>query len=251
MASSPKYLILEKNPEYHELKIKEYLSDLTPYEYLTRRIIPLYAPAFIGMYFGTAVAGPPGAIIGGGAGLIGGACITRELTLNGFKTWEHLSVESKVFQEFENTYPGTPELIDLRCPISMRLISDPVKTPFGDFYERKSLEKCAALTENGIIRDPQGKGCYKLTDLVDAPEFIVKMKNTFKKLLYKEMITQSLSSSVSEGLGLLIVDLDKQVVNYVFKKTNLLLDQLYSGQITLEQYNNRVADLTKITTTQI
>lgn len=247
MATPVKYVILEKNPDYHELKIKEYFHDQTPYEYFKRWTLPLYGPAFAGLFIGNAIGGPPTAIVGTGIGIMGGAYITRQITESNFEEWKNLNVESKVFQEFYENNINLEKLKELRCPITQHLISDPVKTPFGDYYERKALEEYASVCPNGIIKDPQGKGTYTLNDLVDAPEYTIRMKNVFKILLHNERITKQLSPDVSTGLGLIVADLSNQVTNYVFRQTNMLLDQLHKRHITLEQYNARISILTKIT----
>ena len=57
MATPVKYLILEKNPNYHELKIKEYFNDQTSYEYFKRWTLPLYGPAFAGLFIGNSIEG--------------------------------------------------------------------------------------------------------------------------------------------------------------------------------------------------
>jgi len=247
MATPVKYLILEENPIHRELKIKQYFHDQTTYEYFKYRTLPFYGPGLLGLIAGNSIGGPPTAIIGGGIGLIGGAYITRQITEYNFKEWKNLNTESKVFQEFHDCHPQFNELIELRCPITKELISDPVKTPFGDYYERKSLEDLAAMHPKGEINDPQGKGRYSIKDLLDAPEYTIKMKNIFKCLLQKERISTSLSPSVAQAMGLLVADLSRQVTNYVYRQTNLLLEQLHTNQITLQQYNDRVSYITKIT----
>ena len=158
-----------------------------------------------------------------------------------------MNLESKVFQEFYDSHSQLNEVIALRCPITQCLVSDPVRTPFGDYYERSSLKEIASMHPTGEIKDPQGKGTYTLNDIYDAPEYTIKMKNVFKVLLNKERTTTSLSPAVSEALGLLVADLSNQVTNYVFRQTNMLLDQLQARQITLQQYNSRISILTNIT----
>lgn len=242
-STSKKYEVLEKANTEKDFKMKEYYESLTTWEVFRYSLLPYIFPSFAGAYIGTSIGGPVGGVVGGSTGLLAGHYYSSNHHYDEYKKWLQLYKETEVLKEFKILNEETRVLEEFVCPITLELIKDPVKSPFGQYYERSSIQNLANVSPNGKMNCPLRNGTFTMAEVKDAPEFFSMMKAKIKSELLKEM-NSNLSTEIKSGLSSLIVDLDKQITNYVVRESNVLNEQLRTSVITLDQYSKRMTDLT-------
>ena len=149
-----------------------------------------------------------------------------------------------MFNEFDSLLSNIADLDEFRDPITLSLINDPVRSPFGQLYNRSSLLMLEKLSPTGMLNDRLKKGAFTMAQVQDAPEVLPKMKSILKNLLV-EKSRQELSPGVKLGLNALINDLDEQIRNYLCREIRRISDQLGSREITLGQFFERKDDIIK------
>jgi len=240
---SKKYEFLQETPKDKDFKMKEYYESQTTYEWFKYSVLPYLVPSFLGASGGAIIGGPPLGIAGGGAGLLLGHYYSCSKNYEEYSKWLKLYNETEVIKEFKSLNEDKQILENFICPISFELIVNPVKCPSGRYYDKKSLQQVADTNPEGIINCPFRNGTFTMAQVRDAPEFFSELKAKITSELVKELNTD-LSPKVKEGLQALVADLQKQIIDYVSRESDIFVDQLRKRQITLQEYTKKMNDLT-------
>lgn len=243
-----KYAALDEHQEPPFKKIRLYFDDQSSAEFYERTFKPIIRFAGFGACMGSlgglAVAGPggiiPGAFYGGSSGLLIGLGASGIIHYQEYDKWLHLFKETKVFEEFEQLHRDHPALEEFKDPIMYCLMFDPVRSPFGHLFERSTLKNIER--PNGTISDPYRNGDFSMHQVEDAPEVLAKLKAVYKELLRRELETD-ISESVRRGLQAMVDDLEKQVKNYEATELTTLLGKFKLGQITFNDYKQKINEL--------
>lgn len=170
-----------------------------------------------------AIAGPVGAGLGACIGLVAGGiagAITVKASLHcHYKAWEKKNINQIHKEALINFHKDHPEMVQFCCPISGEFMRDPVITPYGDVYERSSIEehistKLQLIRENPNldknILDPLRKGPLHFDDLKKDYLTLLKMHKAYSDLVEHgiELEDNEIGSRVKEGLIALKKDLD-------------------------------------------
>lgn len=110
------------------------------------------------------VAAKVGAGIGLAAGLFLGAKVTYDVVEfpQVFAKWKEQAIAKKVYPLFEK-YLGE-EVIDFQCPITMSLVSNPVRDVHGCVFERSEIER--------QFKEAETIGCPKTTRAIRRDELV-------------------------------------------------------------------------------
>ncbi len=216
----------KKNPETIRRMKKEYARDHGKVQDVAYGAgVPggAAAGAGIGAGFG-AIGGPIGAGIGAGIGAIVGAisgAVGAKMSLDcHYESWERKNVNESNKQALIDFHKDHEEMAIFCCPISGEFMRDPVVTPYGDVYERSSIEshitaKLELIEQDPTLElcilDPQRKGPIQIEDLKKDYPTILKMHKAYSDLVEQGQELQNLKPVVKAGFLALKKDLDKQV----------------------------------------
>lgn len=233
-------------------RAKKYIEESKKVQlFVTKTSIPLMlctaTGGVVGATIGGAISGGPGAVPGciGGCviGFTIGSIISADQIRIDYIAWKRAQRDKKVFQELKNFNSENEKLRDFECPLSLELFEHPVRTIYGQTYEKKFIVKHIKNTLHIDNNDPKKNGHLTLKDIGDDYAMLARMAKAFSEVCQDESQLEGLSKAAILGLQAISRDKQRQVQIYIENGLKYVAENYKNKKITLLQYSEIVKDL--------
>ena len=218
-------------------KMKEHWDSMSKKEKVDEMLPGIMVSSYItgaGAGTGFALGGVPGAAVGASIGstfgIVAGAAGYAVSHFSKYNQWLKKYKVMEVFNELRQFHQDHEAYKDYCDPITLELLRDPVRSPYGHVYNRSTIDQL--VDDDGLIKDPFRNPSYSYFELVDAREVLEKLWEADVQILKEELENEQISPGVKAGLEAFIEGLEKAVEQRKRFRENQRASQLAAEKVS-------------------
>jgi hypothetical protein len=194
--------------------------------------------------------GTLGGYIGGGTGLVLGACAGGytymtfiEQTKN-YKAWLKLKLENTIQEALTFSHSTDPILETFCCPVSLCIMNIPAHTPGGVLYDFGFLMNCPK-EGNGMIKDPFKNPSFREDEIILNLEMAFFIKKRIHFLLKEDLEALKNDPEAMQAVGAQLNNVEKTMKLAYEKSRDLIEERRRDKTVSAAEYKNEIEEFEK------